>query len=443
MEGPSLPALLVPAADQWISTTTGRITSDPYSWMQAVHWVGGSGLYTPSRNHGPQWGPTTVAIAQLVSALAECRPSVGWIARKLGVSERTVQYHLDMLREAGLLVYRSKGTRAAGRVRLASVYERVIPAEFDEALGIRTVLRDETAPTYARVAVGIAEQGRKLIGKLAKKAARKVRRKRSRTARTAELDCTPMQVGTSAVSTAGALSLPSEGKLASGEKSSPTPKQQKPKGRKLNQVGRRYQLARELTALVPWLGNAATPRIAWVIRHVADAGWTVDQVRAFLALADVTGVRRPSAFLAHRLKGATQLWDTAEKRDRAVEAWRECRRAEQQRHAEWTVEQDGPTSRVVRRQVDEAFAAVAAAGKADAIEVAVDTDLVLEDLTRELIVDMRAAAEADPLLILAALDCGMSEADARRLYTHTLVDRAVRPTSPTLRIHSWKDTARV
>ncbi|TXS34787.1 hypothetical protein EAO77_38515, partial [Streptomyces sp. t39] len=49
----------------------------------------------------------------------------------VGASERTVQYHLDMLRETGLLAYRSKGTRLSGRVRQASHFERIIPTAFD------------------------------------------------------------------------------------------------------------------------------------------------------------------------------------------------------------------------------------------------------------------------------------------------------------------------
>ncbi|MGW6569714.1 helix-turn-helix domain-containing protein [Streptomyces sp. NPDC054975] len=425
---PSTRALRVPVPRQWIAETAGRVASDAYSWMQAVHWVGGSGLYEPSRTHGPKWGPTTVQIAQEMSALTECRPGVDYLARKVGVTERTVQYHLDMLREAGLLVYRSKGTRLAGRIRQASVYERVIPVEFDKALGIRTVQRDDTAPPYTRVPVGIAEEGRKLIGKLAKKAARKVRRKRSRASKSAGLDCTPMQGGTSTVSTTGDLTLPSESKLASGKKVSPTPKQQKPKARKLNRVGRRHQLARELISQVPWLANAAAPRIAWVARHVADADWTVDDVRAFLALAAEPSARRPSALLAHRLKGAHLLWDTPAKRAAAVEAWRDCRTATAERHVEWQVEQPGPASSAARRLFTEAVATVEASLIDETAATVVDatSELVLEDLPRHLVIDMRAAAQADPALITAALETGMSERDARRLYTNQLVDRVLR-----------------
>ncbi|MFF8610973.1 hypothetical protein ACF06X_34270 [Streptomyces sp. NPDC015346] len=46
-----LPALYVPEARQWLSTSTGRVALDGYSWMQVVHWVAGSGLYEPRRYH--------------------------------------------------------------------------------------------------------------------------------------------------------------------------------------------------------------------------------------------------------------------------------------------------------------------------------------------------------------------------------------------------------
>ncbi|MFJ7990296.1 HTH domain-containing protein [Streptomyces sp. NPDC096351] len=407
--------------------------------MQSVHWVGGSGLYTPSQTHGPKWGPTTVALAQEISALKECRPSVEYLARKLGVSPRTVKYHLAILRETGLLVYRSKGTRLEGRVRLASVYERVIPAQFDEALGIRTVLRDETAPGYERIAVGIAEEARTAIGKLAKKAARKVRRKRTKSVVDKSVSrgarCTPMQVGTSAVSTAGSPTLPSEKELASGKKPSPTPKQQKPKRRGLNRVGRRYQLALELITAVPWLANAAVPRIAWVARHVADAGWTVTEVRAFLALAEAPSARRPSALLAHRLKGAVDLWATPRQRTAAVEAWhhaeetaRRARIAAVRQQRETPGDVQLPQSHAVRKALAAAVTAIEAAvfTPGAAVVVGADEEQRIEDLSRDEVLSLRAAAQSDPGLILAALDSGMPERDVRRLYTNWLVDQALR-----------------
>lgn len=340
----------VDAAHQWVSTTAGRIATDPYSWMQAIHWVGGSGLYTPSRTHGPKWGETTVRLAQELSALTECRPGIAYLARKLGVSERTVQYHLDMLREAGLLVYRSKGTRITSSIRQASVFERVIPVAFDQALGIRTIGKG-----IQRRPVGIAEEHRSTIGKLAKKAARKVRRKDSRKSSWGRGRCTPMQGGTSGSSSAGRTHSPSESKLASGQEESPTPKKPKRAKRTLNRVGRRYQLARELIQQVGWLTGASTNRIAWIVKDVADAGWTAHEVIAWL---DTTpepekGTRRPSGLLGYRLKGVTGLpgWQTKEQRAAAVETMRDCRRAEYARHAEYEGDWQAPRRRGLAEQV--------------------------------------------------------------------------------------------
>jgi DNA-binding transcriptional ArsR family regulator len=416
------------AANQWLDSTTGRIATCPYSWMQAVHWVGGSGLYTPSRNHGPKWGPTTVLIAQEISALAECRPSVAYLARKLKLSERTVQYHLDMLREAGLLAYRSKGTRLTGRINQASVFERVIPAEFDEALGIRTV-----GEGPRRRPVGIAEEGRKLIGKLAKRAARKVRKKRTKKAVDKGRRCTPMQGGTSASSPAGTSTSPSETELASGPSQSPTQKKSSRSPKKLNKIGRRYQLARELISVVPWLRQASVPRIAWIVRHLADAGWTVAEVCAFLSLAEVPAARRPSGMLAYRLKGAHQLWATASQRAAGVEAWH---RAEEQRrrHRIDAVRTERETAgevthatsaRVAQEWNTAVLRTQEAAGTHDATCHSAEDLRALEDLSRDEVKQHRAWAEQDPGFILAALDAGMTEHDARRLYTNRLVNRAL------------------
>lgn len=350
--------LQVVAAHQWVSTTAGRIATCPYSWMQAVHWVAGSGLYVPSRSHGPKgMNATTLVIAQELSALTECRPGIDYLARKVQLSERAVQYHLDMLREAGLLVYRSKGTRVSGSIRHASVYERVIPAEFDEALGIRTV-----GEGLERRPVGIAEEGRKLIGKLAKKATRKVRKKGTKRTQGSRTRCTPMQGGTSTSSTTADTHSPSESKLASGEADCPAPKKPKRGPRTLNKVGRRYQLARELITLVPWLAGASVPRIAWIVRHVADADWTAREVQA---IAEMGGpltagdVRRCSGMLAHRLKGVHLLYTTAVQRERLVIDWQDSRTQEHARHDGYAA-LDGGSDRIAAQALEGLYRGMAA-----------------------------------------------------------------------------------
>lgn len=427
--------LMVTAASQWLHATTGRIATCAHSWMQAVHWVGGSGLYTPSRKQGPKWGPTTIAIAQEIAALTVCRPGIAYLMRKLKLGERTVQYHLAMLREAGLLVYRVKGTRLSQQPNQASVFERVIPLEFDEALGIRT-----TGEGVQRRPVGIAEEGRKLIGKLSKKAARKIRKtspkRSSKAASSGRARCTPMEGGTSASSSAADTHSPPETELASGEAKSPTQKKPNRGPKKLNKVGRRFQLARQLIAQVPWLGKASVPRIAWIVRHVADAGWTALEVQAVAEYEPLTAdqVRRPSGILAHRLGNFHNLYTTPERRRTAVEAWQESRATEQARHRGYgeLADYHGPAKVSVQDLMNEAVARTQqiAHGPADdedgfVIDATSPETVPLEALDRDLVKHMRAEAAKDPAVILSALETGMSEEDACRLFTKWLVHQAL------------------
>ncbi|MER5974601.1 transcriptional regulator [Streptomyces sp. NPDC002055] len=456
-----VPELFVAEASQWLSTSSGRIAGEGYSWMQAVHWVAGSGLYQPRRHrsHGPRsFGPTTVRVAQELAALSPCRPGIKYLMRRVGLSERAVQDHLRILRETGLLAWIVKGTRVAGDGGQASEFARMIPPEFDVALGIRTVQRDEDAPAYTRAVSGIAEAGRELVAKLAKKAARKVRKPRSTTSSKApakgaeqgavtavsdEARCTPMQVGTSALSTAGTTSLPPESKLASGEAKSPTPKKSKAKAggrRKLNVVGRRFQLARELTQELDWLRGCSVPRIAWVARGVADAGWTVTDVRGWLHLrGEAARVRRGSGLLAVLLAGAETALNTPAKRADAVEQWRgaqeAARRDRVQQVRARTERYDGdwhaPSSRAVQEEVEAAFAQVRDAANGgrhqDQDDVADDQDLEAE-LSEQELAQLRADAwgqlmEGETDLVMTAVN-SLGPPAAERIYGAELVHRA-------------------
>ncbi|NED22262.1 transcriptional regulator [Streptomyces sp. SID9913] len=452
-----LPNLYVAEASQWLSTSAGRIASDGYSWMQAVHWVAGSGLYKPRRHrsHGPRsFGATTVRVAQELAQLFPCRPGMEYLMRRTGLSERSVEYHLGMLREAGLLAWIVKGTRVSGGPALASEFARMIPPEFDAALGIRTVQRDEDAPAYTRAVSGIAEASREQMAKLAQKAARKVRKPRSKssskapvrgaeqrvvTAVSDEVRCTPMQVGTSASSTAGTTSFPPESKLASGVSKSPTPKKSGGKAgglRKLNAVGRRFQLARELTQELDWLRGCSVPRIAWVARNVADAGWTVTDVKGWLHLrGEAARVRRGSGLLAVLLGGAETVLDTPQKRADAVEQWRGAQEAARRhriqqvraRTERYEGDWDAPASRAVRREVEAAFAQVreAATGgrRQDHGDVADDQALAPEPSEQEL-AELRAAAAGELMRGETTLIRSLDPEMALRIFGERLVRRA-------------------
>ncbi|MFI1293377.1 transcriptional regulator [Streptomyces sp. NPDC020792] len=456
-----LPVLFVPEASQWLSTSSGRIAGEGYSWMQAVHWVAGSVLYRPRRHrsHGPRsFGPTTVRVAQELAQLFPCRPGIEYLVRRTGLSERSVEYHLGMLREAGLLAWIVKGTRVSGGPAQASEFARMIPPEFDVALGIRTVQRDEDAPAYTRAVSGIAEAGRELMAALAKKASRKVRKPRSKTssrtpakasvrgaeqggvtAVSNEARCTPMQVGTSTVSSAGATSLPPESKLASGVSKSPTPKKSGGKAgghRKLNAVGRRFQLARELTQELDWLRGCSVPRIAWVARGVADAGWTVTDVKGWLHLrGEAARVRRGSGLLAVLLAGAETVLDTPEKRADTVEQWRGAQAAARRhriqqvraRTERYESDWDAPSSRAVQREVEAAFAQVKKAANGgrlqDQDDVADNQAAGLEPSEQELS-ELRAAAAGELMRGETTLITSLDPETALHIFGERLVRRA-------------------
>ncbi|WP_186782489.1 helix-turn-helix domain-containing protein [Streptomyces sp. CBG9] len=379
----------VPESSQWLSTTRSRVASDGYTWMQGVHWVAGSGLYQPRRHRRTGlrgMGPMTLYIAQLLSELSPCRPGVTYLTRRTGLTKRAVEYHLAALREAGLLAWIVRGTRVRGAPALASEFALVLPPEFDVALGIRTRLREETAPPYTRAATGISEAGRKVMARLARRAARRVRKPRKTASKTAPTPtapgaghasgtpvsgrsrCTPMQGGADGGSGAGGSGPPLETDVASGSSKSPTPKSsaEPRRGRRVNRVGHRFQLAARLAEEVPWLRGAATPRLAWVLRDVADAGWTVEEIRAWLHHRGTPEghVHRPSGLLAALLCQALVVLDTPAKRVQAVDAWRAAQHAARRdrvthtrtHHHAHDADLTGPTSLAAQREVADAFA---------------------------------------------------------------------------------------
>ncbi|MET9879142.1 helix-turn-helix domain-containing protein [Actinacidiphila glaucinigra] len=437
----------VPEAEQWVNNTRGRIAIDGYSWLQAVHWVAGSGVYVPTRRHGPRvFGATTVRLAQVMASLSPCRPGIEYLVRRTGLSERSVQYHMEMLREAGLLAYVLRGTRVKGGPAQASEFVLVIPASFDAAMGVRTV-----GGGVRRRMVAVADQARELMGHLAKAAAGRPRGSRcgagassSRAARRPAAQvpagrgrCTPMGGSTSASSSTGTSSCPSEG-IASGKSSRATPisKPCSPSAGR-NPVRRRFRLAAELVRRVPWMDRASVPRIAWIVREVSDAGWTADDVIAWLATGDAPErVQRPSGFLARRLQGATGVWPHAAARAAAVEQIRDCRRAEHARHVDWQGTVNLPRARGVATAMNRAFHEVRTRTATvthdmrsleEAPAMAMDDTgrIDLDQLTRNEVLDLRTLAAKDPSLIDVAIDV-LGESQARRLYTHQVINQVLR-----------------
>ncbi|MEU3495387.1 HTH domain-containing protein [Kitasatospora cineracea] len=312
-----------------VSGAGGRIVADGYSWMQAVHWVHGAGVYVPPARR-PRFGETTLRLARVLSELTPCRPSIARLMRELGCSRRTVQYHLEILRACGLLAWRSIGTRLPmlpGQLRVecrASEYERLVPVAYDEALGIRTA-----GEGLERRMTGISEEGRGLIGELGKKAARRVRRTRRTSRHTRSVQpaetacCTPMVGGTThLVSSTSDVDSKATGrarveKSASKGKRSAKPSRVAGQGRRtvLGQVVSAAMMAagdlmaRVAYRRVPWVRQASHDQLRWVLNDVADRGWGPERAVAWLAeIAGQYGAgalwrpERPHALIARALR---------------------------------------------------------------------------------------------------------------------------------------------
>ncbi|WP_331738558.1 hypothetical protein [Embleya sp. NBC_00896] len=417
--------------------TESRI-SDPVSWLQAVHWGVDMRL--------PGFSEHTLRIARIMARLTECRPGVAYLRRATGLSERTVYGQLRALRRAGLLVYRAVGGFSDDKQRLAAVYMLVIPPMYDQALGIRIV-----GEGRERRMVGIGTQaGRRTIKRLARLTARgRGKRRGVRHPRPATRKrCTLGFSGPQEISAAGHVS-PQDSVVAGesghsnteGSGNCSTPARRRVQSR----VAQRLDLARDLIHRLPWLCRADPKRISWVVREVADRGWTCENVQAWI---DVSGgdvahvVRRPSGFLAARLKGAASVWDTPTRRAQGCEAWQDMLASRRDRPREWAPEpaRSRPSSEALRL-IGEAFAPVSVrASDGDVFDDprlhGVGSDPAEPgDLPASLLEEVRAAAALDPDLVLAAHR--MVGADyARRLYGDDLYDRAMHvATSRTITVH--------
>jgi hypothetical protein len=203
------------------------------------------------------------------------------------------------------------------------------------------------------------------------------------------------------------------------------------RGKLLNTVGRRYQLAAQLVREVPWLRRTPTPRVAWVIRGVADAGWTLEEVVAWLDAQPIPsdGPRRGSGLLAFLLKVAVGApgWETPRSRARAVDQWRDSRRAARQRHAAaagWNAQDwAAPTSRAVARMVDAALTTLGAGPGGGQSATPEPVEQVSDEGLREL--RDRAWGEyraGDPVLVRCAIQTA-GRAGAEGIYGPELVRR--------------------
>ncbi|MGW1158973.1 hypothetical protein ACWD48_12240 [Streptomyces sp. NPDC002519] len=147
-------------ADQEIGTTASRRTRRG-DFLRAATWAITEGLH-------PKAGDTTLRVARDLAArlnadgqVAYCRETM-W--RRLGISRRTLERHIAVLRELGLLVWAVHGsrtnTRPAGSgewAGTATIYAAVVPRAWDTALGHRV-----SGHGYHARHIGYTDHGRAL-----------------------------------------------------------------------------------------------------------------------------------------------------------------------------------------------------------------------------------------------------------------------------------------
>ncbi|MFI6688408.1 hypothetical protein [Streptomyces sp. NPDC050485] len=157
-------------ADQAVGTTASRRIRRP-DFLRAATWA------ITARLH-PKAGATTLRVAQDLATrlnadghVAYCRDTM---FRRLGISRRTLERHIAVLRELGLLVWAVHGSRANTRpagsgawAGTATIYAAVVPRVWDEAVGHRV-----SGHGYHARHIGFTDRGRELAIAEARRRAR-------------------------------------------------------------------------------------------------------------------------------------------------------------------------------------------------------------------------------------------------------------------------------
>lgn len=147
-------------ADQEVGTTASRRTRRS-EFLRAVTWAIEAGLH-------PRANPTTLRVAHDLAHRLNVDGHVAYsrepMWRRLRISRRTLERHVAVLRELGLLVWAEHGshtnTRPAGSgawAGTATIYAVVVPRAWDDAVGHRIRGRG-----YHARHVGFTERGREL-----------------------------------------------------------------------------------------------------------------------------------------------------------------------------------------------------------------------------------------------------------------------------------------
>ena len=392
----------MPRAQQEATTTSSR-RAQPRAWLRAVRWLIGAGLHSKAT-------ATTLRVAEDLARRMDYLEGtvlydMAGTAARLEVSVPTVKRHVAVLRELGALVWLEHGSRRNLRLPgrayagTATVYGAVIPRCFDDAMGHRL-----DGAGYAARVVGVTEAGRE-------RTVAEVRRKAE--ARGQGLE-PPSPGGCREVGKAGVSGGLKDTPSAACSTASPSKRSTRSRrrgrstGRPALQVARDIAIARRVRPRVGWIQHETLRRLAYSLRPLIDAGLDAESIVVELHAWFLDWrPAKPAAFITAELQrrgalgGATPAQPTAPTRE--------------------FLEASVPTP-------DDDQGPGIGEGR-----------VRLEDLPRETVVELRAAAMEDPGLVLAAIE-NLGMPTARRLYTSWLVDQALRHrfrVSDRTVVHQW------
>ncbi|MFD7898924.1 hypothetical protein [Streptomyces sp. NPDC059743] len=279
-------------ADQEVATTASRRTRRS-EFLRAVTWAVESGLH-------PRASPTTLRVAHDLAHRLNADGHVAYsrepMWRRLSISRRTLERHVAVLRELGLLVWAEHGSRTNTRpadsgewAGTATIYAAVVPRAWDDAVGHRI-----RGGGYHARHVGFTEHGRELAIADARRRARPHRRRDAPSRRTNHQRRTA-QVEGKKNNTAG----------RSGRQPRHAPEHLRATPQ---QAACAVSIAARIRPLVPWTQAEQLRRLAFALRPWINAGHSAEDIAAELMAWWVPG--RPASPAALILARSRELAST-------------------------------------------------------------------------------------------------------------------------------------
>lgn len=272
-------------ADQEIGTTASRRTRRG-DFLRAATWA------ITQRLH-PKAGDTTLRVARDLAArlnadghVAYCRDTM-W--RRLGISRRTLERHIAVLRELGLLVWTVHGsrtnTRPAGSgewAGTATIYAAVIPPAWDDALGHRV-----SGHGYHARHIGFTDRGRQMAIADARRHARPSRRRDRRD--------TPSCKTNHPRPTAEVREKNNNTSAPRGTRPRPRRRHEVPEPYRATpcQAAHAVSIAAWVRPRVPWTQGESLRRLAFALRPWITSGLSAADIAADLSVWRVP--RRPAS----------------------------------------------------------------------------------------------------------------------------------------------------